>query len=67
MRLRCKVDNSVNFILLHQGEHELKITDISLDKHIIRVILDICKIGKVPCIGQLVDIDDAIVRILVYK
>ena len=67
MRLCRKVYDAVNPILLHQGKHEIEITDICLDKHIIRPILDIGKIGKVARIGQLVDIDDTIVRILVYK
>ena len=67
MRLCRKVYDAVNLILLHQGKHEIEITDICLDKHIIRPILDIGKIGKVARIGQLVDINDTIVRILVYK
>ena len=51
MTLCGQVDNPVHLLLLHEFQHPLKIADIHLDKAVIRLVLDIFQVGKIPGIG----------------
>ncbi len=51
MTLCSQVDNPVHLLLLHEFQHPLKIADIHLDKAVIRLVLDIFQVGKIPGIG----------------
>ena len=64
MAFRRKVDNAVDTLFLHQPEHRVKITDVRLDEGVIGLVLDVLEVRQVAGVGQLVDIDDMIVRIL---
>ena len=61
------MDDAIHLVIFHEGEHRIKIADISLHEYIVWLILDILQIGQIACICQLVHIDDAVLRILVYK
>ena len=65
MRLSCQMDYAIDFVSLYQLEHHVKITDVSFDKQIVRLVFYILKILKITGIGQFVDIDYAILRILI--
>ena len=67
MRLRSKMDDAINLLILHQLIERLEITDIHLHEPVVRLVLDITKIGKIPGISQLIDIDYLIIRIFVDK
>ena len=64
MAFRRQVDDAVDILFLHQLEHLVEITDVRLDKGIIGLVLDVLEVREVAGVGQLIDIDDMIVRIL---
>jgi len=67
MALRSQVDDTIHLFLLHQPIESIEIADIHLHERIVRLILHILQIGQITRIRQLVQIDNAIFRILVYK
>ena len=67
VRLRSKVNDSVYSILLHEIKHLVKIADVRLDEHIVRLVFDILQIGEITRICQFVHIDYTVIRVLVYK
>ena len=67
MALCSQMDDTIHLLILHQLEHALKITDIHLDKPIVRLVLNILEVIQITRISKLIQIDNLIVRILVYK
>ena len=65
--LGCKVDYSVHVVVLHQLLYSLIIADVGLDEHVVLLVLHVLQVGKVAGIGQLVEVDDAVLGILVYE
>ena len=59
------MDDSVDLILAHDGADRVNITDVRLDESIIRTILYVMEIGEVSGVGELVQIDDMVVRIFI--
>ena len=43
--------------------HDLAVADVALEKRVARVVLEIGQVGGIPRVGQLVEIDDAVVRV----
>ena len=64
MRLCRKVDHDVWMFFFKQFIHCFAVTDISLHEAEIRVIHNRGQCGQIACIGQLVQTDDSIIRIL---
>ena len=60
-----EVDDSVDLILAHDGADRVNVTDVCLDESIIRTILYVMEIGEVSGVGELVQIDDMVVRIFI--
>ena len=67
MTLRCKVDNAVNVILLHETEHSVKVTNISFYKYIVCAAFNILKVCQIACIRQFIQIYDAIFRVFIHE
>ena len=67
MTLGSKVDDTVHLLLLHQLIEGVEVADVHLHKLVVGLILDVLQIGKVAGIGQLVEVDDVILGILVHK
>lgn len=67
MTFSCQMNNTVYVILLHQLQHLFIVADVGLYKRIVRFVLYIFQVGQISCISQLIQIDDAIFRIFVYK
>ena len=65
--LRCKVDDSVNFLVLHQFKHGIKVANIHSDKLVVRFVFHILEVFKVSGIGQFVEVYDLVVRVFVHK
>ena len=57
----------VNVILSEDRHDGIKITDISLDEGIVRLIGYIGEVVQVPRVCELIDIDDMIVGVLVHE
>ena len=67
MAFSGQVDDAIHVFALHQLVDALKIADVHLDKLVIRLVLNILQIGKIASVGQLVEVDDLILGILVDK
>ena len=67
MAFRCQMDHSVDTVLPEQFQYLFKITDICFYKSIIRLLFDVCQIGQIPRISQLIQINDMIFRIFRHK
>ena len=67
MALSSKMDDAVHMLVLHQLQHTLKVANVHADKLVVGLVLDILQVGEVAGIGQLVEINDFILRILVDK
>ena len=61
------MDDTVYLILLHQFQHLVIVADICLDKYIVRLVLNVLQIRQVAGVGQFVQVDDAVFRILVHE
>ena len=65
--LCCQVDDTVHLLLLHQAVESVEVADVHLHELVVRTVLDVLQIGQIARIRQLVQVDDAILRILVHK
>ena len=64
MGLCCEIDNNVRMLLLKQLLHSGSVCNICLDKPEIRVLHSCLQRGEVACIGELVQADDSVLRML---
>ena len=64
MRFCRKVDHDVRVFFFKQFIHSFAVTDIRLHEAEIRVIHNRCQRGQIASIGQLVQADDPVIRIL---
>ena len=62
-----QVDDTVYVVLLHHFLHLVIVADVCLHEDIVFLVLDVFQVGQVTGIRQLVQIDDAVFRILVYE
>ncbi len=67
MGLRRKVDDAVDLLFLHEFEDALKVADVHLHKPVVGLVLDVLQISQVTGIGQFVQVDDPVLRVLVDK
>ena len=58
----CKVDNNIRLFLLEELVHALTVADVQLDKPEIRIVHHRFQCGQISGIGQLVQTNNAIVR-----
>ena len=61
------MNDTVNFVLLKQGTHFLKIADVGLDKGVVRLVLNILEVSEVTGVGEGIQIDDVVIRVLVHE
>ena len=67
MAFRREVDDAVHLFLLHQAIEGVEVADVHLHELVVRFVFHIFQIGQIARIRQLVQIDDAILRILVHE
>ena len=60
-----QMDDSVHLLFLHQGKERLEVADVHLHEPVVRLVFQILQVCKITGIGQFVDIDYPVVRILV--
>ena len=54
MRFGCKVNHSLEIILLKERLYEFSITDIPLYKSIVKGMFYLGKVGQIPCISEFI-------------
>ena len=64
MRFCRKVDHNVRMFFFKQLIHRFAVTDICFHETEIRVVHNRCQCGQIACVGQLVQADDPVIRIL---
>lgn len=62
-----KVDDAVHLLFLHQAQHALKVADVHLHKAVVRLVLNVFEVSQVASVGQLVEVDDFVLRVFVHK
>ena len=67
MALGSEVDDAVDVLVLHQFVHAVEVTNVHADELVVRLIFDILEIGEVAGVGQLVEVDNPVLRVLVDK
>ena len=67
MALGSEMDDAIHLVVLHQFQHQVEITDITLYESIVRLVLDVLEVSQVTSVSQLVEIDDVILRIFVHE
>ena len=67
MALGSKVDNARNVLFLHQGIDSVEVADVRFHKAVVRLVLNVFEVRQVTRVGQLIHIDDSILRIFVHK
>ena len=67
MTLGCKMDNAIYMLILHQLQEGIKVADIHLDKLVVWLVLDVREVCQVTGIGQLIEVDDVVLRIFVHE
>ncbi len=65
MGLGGQVDDAVHPFLLHEGQDALEIADVHPDEPVIGLVLDVPEVREVARIGELVQIDDPVVRVFI--
>ena len=64
---RGQVDDAVDALFPQQGRDAFEVADVHPDETVVGLVFDILEIGQVAGIGQLVEIDDPVVRIFVHE
>ena len=67
MALGCEMDNAVDVVFTDYAAHLVEVGDVRLHESVVRLVLDVLEVGEVAGICQLVEVDDMIVGIFVYK
>ena len=66
MGLRREVHDHVRLLLFKQAEDELPVRDIPPDKAVIRRVLHRLHALQVPRVGQEIEVDDLILRMILH-
>ena len=67
MTLGGKVDDAVDLLVLHQLIDTVEVAYVHLDELVVGFVFDVFKVGEVAGIGQLVKVDNLVLRVLVDK
>ena len=62
MALGSEMDDAIHLVVLHQFQHQVEITDITLNKSIVRLVLDVLEVSQVTSVCQLIKVDDVITQ-----
>ena len=59
-----KIDHDVRMFFFKQLVHSFTVADIGLHETEIRIVHNRCQRGQIACVGQLVQADDPVIRLL---
>ena len=65
MAFGCEVYDAVDVLCLHEPEYAVEVADVHLDELVIGLVLYVLEVGEVACVGEFVEVDDVVFRILV--
>ena len=61
-----KVDDAVHFFAAQQFQNSLEVTDVHSYETVVRLVLYVLEIRKITCVSEFVEVDDAVVGMVVY-
>ena len=67
MGFRREVDHPVHMLLQHEGKHPLEVADVHFDEPVVGPVFNVLEIREIARIGEFVQVDDPVVRILVHE
>ena len=67
MRFSCQMDDTIYLLILHQLIEGIEVADVHLHELVVRLVLDVLKVSQVASVCELIEIDDVVLRILVYE
>src|SRR5688572_21656360 len=67
MAFCCQMNNGSKFVFVKKCVDERLIIDVAFYEQIIRSLLNISEIFKIPCVSEQIEIYKAICRIVIYK
>ena len=62
-----KMDDAIHVLVLHQLIEGIEVADVHLHEFIVWLVLDVLQVGEVASVGQLIEVDDVVLRILVHE
>jgi len=62
-----QVDDAVNLLVLHELVERVEVADVHLHELVVRLVLDILEVREVARVGELVEVDDLVIRVLVHE
>ena len=63
--LCCEVDDAVDLLVLHQFVEGIEVADVHLHELVVGLVLNVFQVREVACVGQLVEVDDLVLGVLV--
>lgn len=67
MALGGKVYYAIDIVLLNQGEHSVKVTNVGTDESVVTALLHILEVGEVASVCKFVYVYNVIIWVLVCK
>ena len=67
MRFCSEMDDTVNLLALHQLVESGEVANVDLHELVVWLFLDVLQVSQIARIGELVEVDDFIFGIFVYK
>ncbi len=67
MALGGEVYDAVNVVVSHNATHRVEISDVGLDKCIVRFVLYVFEVGEIAGVGKFIEVYNPVVGIFVYK
>ena len=65
--LSSQVNHTVDVVFLKDSADRLEVADVGTHEHVVRSLLDILQVGQVAGVGQLVQVYDTVLGVLVHE
>ena len=62
-----QVDDTVDMLILYELVERVKVANVHLHELVVWLVLDVLEVCEVARVGQLVQVDDFVFRVLVHK
>ncbi len=67
MALGGQMDDAVHLFLLHQLIYTVEVADVHFYELVVGLAFHVLQVGQVARVGELIEVDDIIFRVLVHK
>ena len=67
MAFGSEMDDAIDLLVLHELVERVEIADVHLHELVVRLALDVLEVRKVACVGELVEVDNVVLGVLVHE